>query len=124
MLFQQDSNSANINESQKRRIKLIIASKNPTKPLELLEETLHQMTLLVNVPIDGPWVSGRSLWRDRISSVLGSNILPNGLGTIGFITQNIAAFNIDLTEQFNRVDRIVILARREQESEWIAQAIH
>ena len=78
------------------------------------------MTLLVNMPIDGPWVSDRILWRDRISSVLGSNILPDGLGPIGFITQDIAAFNIDLTEQFNRMNRIVILAGREQKSKWIA----
>ena len=124
LLFQQNSNSANINKSQERGIELIVASKDSTKPLEFLEETLHQMTLLVNVPIDGPWVGGRVLWRDRISGVLGRDILPNGLGPIGFIPQDIATFNIDLTEQFNRVNRIMILAWREQESKRIAQTIH
>ena len=124
MLFQQNSNSTDINESQERGIELIIACKDSTKPLEFLEETLYQMTLLVNVPIDRPWVSDRILWWDRISSVLGRNILPNGLGPISFITQDIATFNIDLTEQFNRMDRIVILTGREQKSKWIAQAIH
>ncbi len=124
MLFQQNSNSTDINESQERGIELIIACKDSTKPLEFLEETLHQMTLLVNVPIDKPWVSDRILWWDRISNVLGRNIFPNSLSPISFITQDIAAFNIDLTEQFNRVDRIVILAGREQKSKWIAQAIH
>ena len=124
LLFQQNSNSANINEGQERGIELIIASKDSTKPLEFLEETLHQMTFLVNMPIDGPWVGDRILWWNRISSVLGRNILPNGLGPIGFIPQYIATFNIDLTEQFNRVNRIVILAWREQESDWITQAIH
>ena len=124
LLFQQNSNSANINKSQERGIELIVASKDPTKPLEFLEETLHQMTLLISVPIDGPWVGGRVLWWDRISGVLGRNILPNGLGPIGFIPQDIATFNIDLTEQFNRVNRIMILAWREQESKRIAQAIH
>lgn len=98
MLFQQDRDSADINEGQERGIEFIIAGKYPTKPLELLEETLHQMTLPVNMPIDRPWVGGRILWRDRISGVLGRNVLPNHLGTIGFIPQDIAAFNIDLTE--------------------------
>lgn len=41
MLFQQNSNSANVNEGEERRIELVIASKDSAKPLEFLEKALN-----------------------------------------------------------------------------------
>ena len=46
MLFQQNDNSSNVDESQERSVEFVIARKYPAKPFELLEEAFNQMALL------------------------------------------------------------------------------
>ena len=41
VLVQQNSNSGNVDEGQEGSIKLVIASKDPSKPLELLKEAFN-----------------------------------------------------------------------------------
>ena len=124
MLFQQDSDSGDVDERQKRSVKLVIASEYSTKPLEFLKEALNEMALLVGIPIYRPWIVDITLRWDRINSILGNDIFPDRFRTVCFVAEDIASRNIDLAEQRDRVNRIVIIAGTEQKSQRIAQAIH
>ena len=46
-LNQQNSDSGNVNASEKRRIQFVISGGDPTKPFELLEEAFNQMALFI-----------------------------------------------------------------------------
>ena len=46
-LNQQNSDSGNVNESEKRRIQFVISGGDSAKPFELLEEAFNQMTLFI-----------------------------------------------------------------------------
>ena len=45
-----------MDKRQERGIKLVIASKYPAKPVELLKEAFNQMARLVGVPVYKPWI--------------------------------------------------------------------
>ena len=105
-----------MDEGQEGSIKLVIASKDPSKPLELLEEAFNQMPFFVGVPINRPRIRNIALRWDRIGGFLRINIVADRFCAIRFITKNIASLNIDLTEQGDRVLGIMIIAGTEQKS--------
>ena len=70
MLIQQDSDSGDVYEGKKRRVKLVIAGKYSTKPLEFLEEALDEMALLVGILIYRLWIADIVLGRNRIDGIL------------------------------------------------------
>ena len=113
-----------MDERQEGDVEFVIASKYPAKPFEFLKETFNQMALLVGIPIYQPWIADIALRRNRIDSILRIDVFSNCLGTIGFITEDIAPLDIDLAEQRDSVLGIVVIAGTEQKRKRIAQAIH
>ena len=113
-----------MNERQERGIEFVIASKYPAKPFELLKEAFYQMPFLVGVPVHRPGVVDVALWRNRTGSILRLDVVSYRSGPIGFISENIAPFNIDLAEQRDGMLGIMVIAGTEQKSKRIAQAIH
>ena len=124
MLFQQNGNSGDIDERQKRSIKFVIACKYPAKPFELLKEAFNQMAFFVGVPVHRPRNVDVAFRRNRIDCILRINVVPDHFGPIGFISENIAPLDIDPAEQRDSVLGIVVIAGTEQKSKRIAQAIH
>ena len=113
-----------MNKRQERDIEFVIASKYPAKPFELLKEAFNQMTLFVGIPIYRPWIADIALGRNRIDCILRIDVVPYRFGPIGFISENIASLDIDLSKQRDGVPGIVVIAGTEQKSKRIAQAIH
>ena len=120
MLFQQNSNSGDMDKCQELDVEFIIACKYSAKPFELLKKAFNQMALLVGVPVYRPRVVDVALWRDRISSILRNDVFSDRFRTVCFVTEDIAPSNIDLAEQWDSVNGIVVTAGTEQKSKRIA----
>lgn len=120
MLFQQYSNSGNVDECQEGDIEFVIAREYPAEPLELLKEALNQMPLFMGAPVNRPCVGNIALWRNRIEGFLRFNIVPARFRTIRFITEDIAPRDIDLAEQGYNVYGVVVVAGTERKSQRIA----
>ena len=99
MLFQQNSDCANINKGQERSVKFIITREYSSKPFQLLKKTLNQMTLFVGIPIYVPRIDHVAFGRNRIGRILRINVVSYHLSAIGLVPKNIAPLNIDLAEQ-------------------------
>ena len=82
MLFQQDSDSGEVNESPKRSVEFVIAGRYLMKPLEFLKEALNQMAILVGIPTYRPWIADIALWRDRIGSILQIDVFSDRLRAV------------------------------------------
>ena len=82
------------------------------------------MALLICMPIHRPWVAAVILWRDCIGSVLGFDVLTDCFGIVRFITKYVAALNLNLAEQRDRVLGIMFVSRTEQKRHRIPQSIH
>ena len=78
------------------------------------------MALLVGIPIYRPWIADIALRRNRIDSILRIDVFSNCLGTIGFIAEDIAPFDVALAKQRDGVLGIMIIAGTEQKSKRIA----
>ena len=65
-------------------------------------------------------VGSRFFRRNGIDGILGSDIIPDDFCPVGLVSENVAALNVDLLQQFNSMDGIVIPARREHERKRIA----
>ncbi len=98
MSFQQNGNSANVNERQERGIELVIAGKDSSEPFELLEKALDQMAFLVSMPVHRPRITAVVLWWNSISCTLGSNVLKDHSGTICLVSKNIASLGVNFLE--------------------------
>ena len=70
MQLQQNGNSGNMDEGQERGIELVVASKYPAKPFELLKEAFNQMAFLVGVPVHKPRIVDVAFRRNRIDCIL------------------------------------------------------
>ena len=124
VLFQQNGDSGNVDEGQKRSVEFVIASKHSAKPLEFLKEAFNQVPFFVGIPINRPRIGNIALGRNRIGGFLRINIVADRFCTVCLIAQNIAPLNVDLAEQGYGVLGIVVIAGTEQKSKRIAQAIH
>ena len=123
-LNQQKDNSGDKDKSKESSVELIISSKYPTEPLELLEEALNRMALLIGVIINRPGVGFIAFGRDCIARFMGCNVRTDCLCAISLISKDVTPTNIDLIQQRDRMLGIMVVAGTEQESKWIAQAIH
>lgn len=61
------------------------------------------MTFLVGVPVHRPLIVDAALWRDRIGSVPGNDILMDRFGIVRFVTKKIAVLDLNLAEQEGRM---------------------
>ena len=66
MLKQQNSDGGKIHKGQEGSIRLVISGGDSAKPLDFLEKTLHQMALLIQVPVNRPRIGNVALRRDHI----------------------------------------------------------
>ncbi len=98
MLFNQNGNSRDKNESEKRLGKLVVTGGNTTKVLEFVEETLHQMALFVNPPIAIPRVGVVHFWRYAIIAAAHQNIFPDFLGAISLIAKHNALHDFNMVK--------------------------
>ena len=88
-----------MDKGQEWGIKLVVTSKYPAKPLEFLEKALHQMSLLVGMPIDWPRIRVIAFGRNRIGGFLRINILPDRFRSIRLIAKDVAPCDFYLPEQ-------------------------
>ena len=70
MLKQQNSDGGKINEGEKGSIQLVISGGNSAKPLDFLEKALHQMALLIQMPVNRPGIGNIALRRDHIAGTV------------------------------------------------------
>ena len=66
VLFQQNPNGSEMDKRKKGHGELVIASSDPAKNLEFVEEALNQVTFLISVEITKPWLDYIAFGWDRI----------------------------------------------------------
>ena len=113
-----------MDKSKKGRSKLIIACSDPAKNLEFIEETLNQVAFLISVEITEPGLDHIAFGWNRIRCPLLCDVSANGLCSVCFITQNVAARNIHFRKQINGGTGIKDVSTGKQKMDRISQSIH
>ena len=90
-----------MDKSKKGHSKLIIACSDPAENFEFIEETLNQVAFLISVEITEPRLNHIAFGWDRIRCSLLCDVSANGLCSVCFIAQNVAAGNIHFRKQIN-----------------------
>ena len=103
---------------------LIIASSDPAKNLEFIEEALDQVAFLIGVEIAEPRLDHITFGWDRIRCSLLCDVSANGLCSVCFIAQNVAARNIHFRKQINGGTGIKDVSTGKQKMDRISQSIH
>ncbi len=101
MLFNQNGNSRDKNESEKGLGKLVVAGGNTAKVLEFVEETLHQMALLVNPPVAIPRVRVVYFWRNAIIASAFEDVFPDFIGAISLIAKYNALHDFNMVKNIS-----------------------
>lgn len=95
---------------------LVVARKYLAVPLELLEEAFDQMALLVQMIIHRPQFPIVAFGRDGIIRSHQSQTLPEPLSTVCLIAQHRAAAEIYAIYEALCMDRVMVIAGREQKA--------
>ena len=103
---------------------LVIASSDPAKNLEFVEEALNQVAFLISVEITKPRLDHIAFGWDRIRCSLLCDVSANGLCSVCFIAQNVAARNIHFRKQINGGTGIKDVSAGKQKVDGIPQSIH
>ena len=103
---------------------LVIASSDPAKNFEFIEEALDQVALLISVEITKPRLDHIAFGWDRIRCSLLCDVGANGFCSICFIAQNVAAGNIYFRQQINGGTGIKDVPAGKQKVDGISQRIH
>ena len=103
---------------------LVIASSDPAKNLEFIEEALDQVAFLISVEIAEPRLNHITFGWDRIRCSLLCDVSANGLCSVCFITQNVAAGNVHFRKQINGDTGIKDVSTGKQKMDRISQSIH
>jgi len=120
MLFDQNANSGEVDETQEGIIRLVIAGSNTAKPFGFLKEALHQMPFLIEPPIAVALNNPVGLGGNHGNGALLPDIPQNGVSVIRPVPQDIATRNIHFAQNFNGVCGIMVIPGREQELDRIA----
>ena len=113
-----------MDKSKKGHSKLIIACSDPAKNLEFIEEALDQVAFLISVEIAEPRLDHITFGWDRIRCSLLCDVSANGLCSVCFIAQNVAARNIHFRKQINGGTGIKDVSTGKQKMDRISQSIH
>ena len=113
-----------MNERSKGHSQLVIASSNPAKSLQFIEEALHQVPLFIGMEITMPRIGAATLWRNGIYGVLFRDILTDCLCAVSLVTEDIAAGNVDTREQIHRRFGIMYLPACEHKVHRVPQGIY
>ena len=103
---------------------LVIASSDPAKNFEFIEEALDQVAFLISVEITEPRLDHIAFGWDCIRCSLLCDVSANGLCSVCFITQNVAAGNIHFRKQINGGAGIKDISAGKQKMDRISQSIH
>lgn len=101
-----------------------MACSDPVKNLEFIEEALDQVAFLISVEIAEPRLNHITFGWDRIRCSLLCDVSVNGLCSVCFIAQNVAARNIHFRKQFNGGTGIKDVSTGKQKMDRISQSIH
>lgn len=113
-----------MDKSKKGHSKLIIACSDPAENFEFIEKTLNQMTFFISVEITEPRLDHIAFGWDRIRCSLFCDVSANGLCSVCFIAQNVAAGNIHFRKQINGSTSIKDVFTGKQKMDRIFQCIH
>ena len=113
-----------MDKSKKGHSELIIACSDPAKNFELIEETLNQVAFLISVEITEPGLDHIAFGWDRIRCSLPCDVGANGLCSIRFIAQNVAAGNFHFRKQIDGGTGIKDVSAGKQKVDGISQRIH
>ena len=113
-----------MDKSKKGHSKLIIACSDPAKNLEFIEEALDQVAFLISVEIAEPRLNHITFGWDRIRCSLLCDVSANGLCSVCFIAQNVAARNIHFRKQIDGDTGIKDVSAGKQKVDGISQCIH
>ena len=113
-----------MDKSKKGHGELVIASSDPAKNLEFVEEALNQVAFLIGVEITKPRLDHIAFGWDRIRCSLLRDVGANGLCSVCFIAQNVAAGNIHFRKQINGGTGIKDVSAGKQKVDGIPQSIH
>ena len=113
-----------MDKRKKEHGELVIASSDPAKNLEFIEEALDQVAFLISVEIAEPRLNHITFGWDRIRCSLLCDVSANGLCSVCFIAQNVAARNIHFRKQINGGTGIKDVSTGKQKMDRISQSIH
>ena len=113
-----------MDKSKKGHSKLIIACSDPAENFEFIEEALDQVAFLISAEITEPRLNHIAFGWDRIRCSLLCDVSVNGLCSVSFITQNVAAGNIHFRKQINGGTGIKDVSTGKQKVDGISQCIH
>ena len=113
-----------MDKSKKGHSKLIIACSDPAENFKFIEETLNQVAFLIGVEIAEPWLDYIAFEWDLILFSLLCDIGANGLCSICFISQNVAARNVHSRKQIDGGTGIKDVSAGKQKVDGISQRIH
>ena len=113
-----------MDKSKKGHSKLIIACSAPAENFKFIEETLNQVAFLIGVEIAEPRLNHITFGWDRIRCSLLCDVSANGLCSVCFIAQNVAARNIHFRKQINGGTGIKDVSTGKQKMDRISQSIH
>ena len=103
---------------------LVIASSDPAKNLEFVEEALNQVAFLISVEIAEPRLDHITFGWDRIRCSLLCDVSANGICSVCFITQNVAARKVHSRKQIDGGTGIKDVSAGKQKVDGISQCIH
>ena len=103
---------------------LVIASSDPAKNLEFVEEALNQVAFLISVEITKPRLDHIAFGWDRICCSLLCDVSANGICSVCFITQNVASGNVHFRKQIDGDTGIKDVSTGKQKVDGISQCIH
>ena len=103
---------------------LVIASSDPAKNLEFVEEALNQVAFLIGVEIAEPSLDHITFGWDRIRCSLLCDVSANGICSVCFITQNVASGNFHFRKQIDGGTGIKDVSAGKQKVDGISQRIH
>ena len=101
-----------------------MAGSDPVKNLEFIEEALDQVAFLISVEIAEPRLNHITFGWDRIRCSLLCDVSANGLCSVCFIAQNVAARNTHFRKQINGGTGIKDVSTGKQKMDRISQSIH
>ena len=113
-----------MDKSKKGHSKLIIACSDPAENFEFIEEALDQVAFLISVEITEPRLDHIAFGWDCIRCSLLCDVSANGLCSVCFITQNVAAGNIHFRKQIDGGTGIKDVSAGKQKMDGISQSIH
>ena len=113
-----------MDKSKKGHGELVIASSDPAENFKFIEETLNQMAFLIGVEIAEPRLDHITFGWDRIRCSLLCDVSANGLCSVCFITQNVAARNVHSRKQIDGGTGIKDVSAGKQKVDGISQCIH